>query len=595
MAKRRAKRPLNRNAVAAADKVIRDRQGSGRKLDPNSPDDADLRKLWMDAYIAAGGEVEGASSDPDPVKSPVEPCTGQKGEEEQDHWIGIEARYDDRWSTSVSKVPTKATVAGTVVFDGPKTKCFSTLGMKDCEGGADPSHPLLGTHRHEGVSAGEAVVELVGDPSADAEIKQLESSIESKLKSLSDSINAHLKPEIDKWQAADSWPKKYEILIDARNKGLIKGATAWKDDQVDFLKAVGNFFDKAWDTAVETGEDVYEWYDDLSTLDKVLLPLTIHNEIVDAAGEVVEGVVKEINELWERRNEILALFKAFLDNGVNAIEKAIETLSTMPGEVGEFMKDLWKKGDDWVQGLIEVCRETDVFPKIFSSIAAMIIMIPPTFWVEAWSTAEGYIIPEILVAVILAIITALSAGAGAGAIAARMAGYVHKLKNLLGKLGKFGKTIRLILDGLKKFADDIAKLVKALNRKIAEKVDGAVDRMNKIRRKTKGDEKVELIHGSKDTSKFPNGKLDPNYDGAFYTAKDPKVAQDAINHHAKWGQAPNPGTLKTRIPKSEFDALVKSGDIKIRKYKGFNGDLDTEEIMFVTPKAKQTFNKYMVE
>jgi RHS repeat-associated protein len=106
-------------------------------------------------------------------------------------------------------------------------------------------------------------------------------------------------------------------------------------------------------------------------------------------------------------------------------------------------------------------------------------------------------------------------------------------------------------------------------------------------------ETVDVFHGSKDTSKFPNGKLDPEYDGAFYTAKDPAVANDAIKHHSSFDQAPNPGILKSSIPKEEFDALVQSGDIKIRKYKGFEGNLDTEEIMFVTPKAKETFNKYL--
>ena len=94
-------------------------------------------------------------------------------------------------------------------------------------------------------------------------------------------------------------------------------------------------------------------------------------------------------------------------------------------------------------------------------------------------------------------------------------------------------------------------------------------------------------------SKFPEGKLDPNYDGAFYTSEDPKAAADAIKHHSGFDQAPNPGIVKSKIPKAEFDALVESGDIKIRKYKGFSGQLDTEEIMFITPKAKATFSKYM--
>ncbi|GEM_PF-3359983 len=56
MSNRRAKLPLNKTAVAAANKSV-----GGRKLSMSESDYPD-RVKWMDAYIAAGGEVEANDS-----------------------------------------------------------------------------------------------------------------------------------------------------------------------------------------------------------------------------------------------------------------------------------------------------------------------------------------------------------------------------------------------------------------------------------------------------------------------------------------------------------------------------------------------------
>jgi len=71
---RRAKRPLNEDAVAKANEEVYKELGERRKLDPNSKADEDFRKLWMDAYVAAGGELEGNQPHPKPPSEPVAPC-----------------------------------------------------------------------------------------------------------------------------------------------------------------------------------------------------------------------------------------------------------------------------------------------------------------------------------------------------------------------------------------------------------------------------------------------------------------------------------------------------------------------------------------
>ncbi len=67
---RRASRPLNMAAAAAADAALAAETG-GRPLSANSPEDAALRNKWMDEYEKAGGKVEGTKP------------TGKKGTEEK--------------------------------------------------------------------------------------------------------------------------------------------------------------------------------------------------------------------------------------------------------------------------------------------------------------------------------------------------------------------------------------------------------------------------------------------------------------------------------------------------------------------------------
>jgi hypothetical protein len=108
-------------------------------------------------------------------------------------------------------------------------------------------------------------------------------------------------------------------------------------------------------------------------------------------------------------------------------------------------------------------------------------------------------------------------------------------------------------------------------------------------------ETVDLYHGSKDnfTNINKNG-LNPNYDGPTYTSTDSAAADNALQHHQSFDQAPDPGVVKSSIPKAEYDALVESGDISVNdNYQGFGGGMDTNEVKLNTPKAKETFNKHM--
>ena len=87
---RRAVRPLDSGAVAAADSdiyqrhaddprpnALYDADGNRTPLDPDDPAQAELRREWMDLYEAHGGAVEGGTSNPRQPDDPGEPCCNE--------------------------------------------------------------------------------------------------------------------------------------------------------------------------------------------------------------------------------------------------------------------------------------------------------------------------------------------------------------------------------------------------------------------------------------------------------------------------------------------------------------------------------------
>lgn len=74
MSFRRAVQPLDPDALAAANAAVEPETG-GRPL---RMDETELRKKWMDAYVAAGGKVEEVGPKGKKPKDPCEPCKTKK-------------------------------------------------------------------------------------------------------------------------------------------------------------------------------------------------------------------------------------------------------------------------------------------------------------------------------------------------------------------------------------------------------------------------------------------------------------------------------------------------------------------------------------
>ena len=344
---------------------------------------------------------------------------------------------------------------------------------------------LAGTARQNYVPGGPVTVGFTPDPDAADQIAALTEQLETQLREYRASIAEQVKPWSDEWAAAQNWGAKIALLQDARDRGLRRGASAWGEDQVGFLEQVGGWASDAGSWVVEQGEDLVDWYSDLPMLGKVFPGIYAAGEGIDAAGEALEDASEEIQRLWAQREALFEFFKALYEQSVDAVQITIETLAAMGGELGELMQAMWDQGAEWVQGLIEMCRESEILQRIFASVGALFAALPPNLWAEGIGVGVGYIVPELLISVVLAVLAAISAGAGAAALAARLLGYGARLREALSQHGRLGRVLLAVYDGIGHLADNIAALVRALWRNISETVEGAVDRTNRILRNSK--------------------------------------------------------------------------------------------------------------
>lgn len=340
--------------------------------------------------------------------------------------------------------------------------------------------PEVGALRQDYLPAGPVTVGFAPEPGAAEQMVELSAELEANLKQLKTQIaEAVREPWAEAWSEAHSWGQKIVLLHEAYERGLKQGLHAWGQDQVSFFESVGNFFEEVGATVVDTAEDAWNWYQDQPLIVQVIPPLTA----AAAAQDISQEIAEEIEQLWARRDQILALFKALCQQGVNSVEMAIVALADAPGDLGDIMQMLYDKGSDWIQGLIEVCRQTDALSQVFTTLGTILYsIIPPNLWVEGIAAAAGYIIPEILLTILLIAISAISEGAGATALVARIASYTEKLGSLLDDLGDLGAILRKVADGIRAIVGKIVALTQAALAHIDEAAEGVANAMNPVLR-----------------------------------------------------------------------------------------------------------------
>lgn len=436
------------------------------------------------------------------------PCTGP---------VKIEACYDDPWRTPITGAPVRIEDSSGVLLPGvpagPTTLSLLNFGAQDGMDVVLSIRPELGTFFYPQAQRGALDIALVGDPTAQSEVDALALQINALVAGLKSEMEVALLPWIEEWndKGIFSIPKAY------RN-GQLRGLSEWMQEEAGFWASVGNWslnaFKKAVHLAYQLGVNYYEWYSSLPLIGQIFpLPYWM--------GEQIVGLMESAYDLWTRRKQIMLLVKGFVNGSVEAIENALKALVDLPGEIGEIITDLVDKSAEWMGATIEMIRETDVLENLTATVFAIVMIMTPNLWAEAIGTVEGYLLPEVLLAIIFTIIAALTAGAGSTLLTARLVAFVAKIKVALAKAGKIGPLLLKIFASLDEIVKSLIQLVTALKRKISEVKHGSTGHKNVIVRNSRKLLKKPLkpnrrhnpcITRGKDFSKKENTMFDPNVD-----------------------------------------------------------------------------------
>lgn len=419
--------------------------------------------MTMTGTDALNKSQKSAEAESGSILKPVKECLA---------WIGVAAIYNDPWATPVTGCQVRIKIDGGVVADGPRTKGLSTFGKEDGQPHEDVREEL-GGYRQGGVKPGSALIALV--PESGDDPKAIEEQILSSLTSFEASMRDHLRLWIAEW-AKDGWLS----IPKAKRRGQVRGLGIWWEGEVGFWASLGDAADKAWEEIKIGVSRLAERYDDLTPLEKAgwaLMPGLM------ASIKAVEQSLETAQALWDRRDQLMNLLKAFLEGTAAAIETALEVLVDLPGDLGTVFKDLVKQSADWVQNMIEVARETEVFKRAIKTIMTVVMMMTPNFWAEGIGLVEGYLLPEVLITIVLIIIGALCTAAGASALAMRVAGALSKIRTAVEAAGKVGKVIAILFSKIDDLARLIGNLSKALRRKVEETINGVTNSVNRVVRK----------------------------------------------------------------------------------------------------------------
>lgn len=472
-----------------------------------------------------------AEAETGPVGSPVQECK---------HWVGIDAHYDDPWRTPITSLPVDVKVEGATVASGPLNMCLSDFGKQDGDPHADVRDELS-RYRVDGVTPGAALVGL--KPQGGEDPAAIEAEIDTSLSAFEAAVKAQVVDYTAEWTAL-GWGSVPRAYI----RGLGKGGKAWWDGEVDFWSSVGEAADAGWD-AVELGaQKGLDYWESLPWYKRH--PIGIAQDLGEQVGQ---AVAEWLVSLWDRRDDVMALARAFVEGSVENIERALEALVDLPGDLGTAIKDAVENSAHWVQHMIEVARETRVFQRTFGSFMKVVMMLTPNFWAELRGTVEGFIIPEVIISAVLALIgalaTAASSGAAGAGVAAAFGARMTKLAKTIrsgitaaGKaldLGKAasrfkfaaGKVLGTIFTKTDEIFEMIGRLSRALRAKIDETVEGATGAYNRILRRTSklDDAIAKGVRRSADdvNAQFPKGYEPPYKPGT-------EVTEFAVGEHTKF-------------------------------------------------------------
>lgn len=416
---------------------------------------------------------------------PIDCPTGECGV-----WLGVIAHYDDLWNTPITNQRVRIEVGGNLVADGPRTRGMPPSGKEEDEQEGEKIPVDLGSYRHGGITMGAAVgrviVKLKPETTAptDDAIEQKKQAIYAALSSFESSAYEWFQPWTKKW-SEQGWA----LIPIARLHGRYRGVMEWWKSELDFWRDV-----KGW---IKAGaHSVAQWYDSIPWYGKPFAGLLALIELEKKYLETIDYVAQKIwnglvelwegaKTLWEHRNALGSMVTALMSGSADEIEKAAEEMAKIPGKVGEvfgLIKTAAKEGSEGMKGLLELLKKTDVVQRTFKTVMNILAMPTPNFWEEALGVVEGYVLPEVLIAVILVVLAPLTEGASGVALATRIGEILPKLRSALGALKKVGEVFAKFFSKLAEIAEAVADLARSLIPKIEEVARGTLNALTKLKR-----------------------------------------------------------------------------------------------------------------
>ncbi|WP_406736785.1 polymorphic toxin type 15 domain-containing protein [Thioclava sp. GXIMD4215] len=379
------------------------------------------------------------------------PCKG---------WIGVSARYTDAWATPLTNAPLRlADASGVLVDQTVKTDALPHHGLTDGDAETAPI-TRLGTFEYPEVERGRVSVDLPGDSGGDAEADQAMEGLGAALTAWRDTMLGALQPWVVKWNA-DGVMSIAEGLRD----GVMSGLESWWESEADFWGSASTI-------AISQFQAAKSWWSRQPAFVRYI-PGTW------GAAYLYEKIFEGADDLSDHLSIIFDALRAFASGTVDVIERAIDSLTRLPGEIGLLFAELKAKGQDWIERMILVASETNAFEYLFHILMAVATNMTPNFLAEMAGTGAGFVLPEVLIELVLALIAALSGGTAAALLAGRMATLMAKLVKLSRSVRALG-VVTSFVQGFQKVVQFVGNIGKGLHKAIRAGGEYASDQVARI-------------------------------------------------------------------------------------------------------------------
>ena len=326
----------------------------------------------------------------------------------------VQFLYDDPLKTPATAVLTRFVENDSVLAEARSYHALN-FGAQSGTDDEPPIRPMLGFAEQPDLPRTPIDIDT-GDEATLKAVEEeawvIEQGIVADLKAFEIAMAGALAPYVKEWNA-DGWLGAGGDFV----SGVGSGLSSWWQGEKDFWGSALGFLKS---TTAAVGSAVWEGVSNpIDTLESIA---QTHMDVAKALADFMRG-----------------LLSGDIDKFVDALRPLVDlkSLGGIVGEFGTLVYDLFSKGTEFLNGLLEVFRRTPVLGLIANSVMRVVTLMTPNFWAEVLGKGTGFVIPEILMWVITLIISALLAATGAGAagsvtlIGGRALSLVSKLRTAI--------------------------------------------------------------------------------------------------------------------------------------------------------------------